>query len=70
MERDPEEVEIRILHEYADLAGTRVLEIGCGEGRLVWRYAATARQVGGLDPDGTRRAGPRLRARSTRSPRA
>lgn len=56
MERDPEEVETRVLHAYADLPGTRVLEIGCGEGRLTWRYAATAAWVVGLDPDGTRLA--------------
>ena len=57
MERDPEKVETHILHAYADLAGTRVLEIGCGEGRLTWRYAATAAQVVGLDPDATRLSG-------------
>ena len=57
MERDPEEVETRLLHEDADLAETRVLEIGCGEGRLIWRYAATAAHVVGLDPDATRLAG-------------
>jgi ubiquinone/menaquinone biosynthesis C-methylase UbiE len=57
LERDPEEVETRYLHEYADLPGTRVLEIGCGEGRLMWRYAATAGQIVGLDPDPVRLAG-------------
>ena len=57
VERDPEEVETRYLHVYADLPGTRVLEIGCGEGRLIWRYAATAGQVVGLDPDALRLAG-------------
>ena len=69
MERDPEEVETRTLYEYAELAGTRVLEIGCGEGRLIWRYATTADQVVGLDPDAVRLAGavrdwpPTLRSR-------
>ena len=57
MERDPEEVETRNLHEYADLSGRRVLEIGCGEGRLIWRYAASAGQVVGLDPDAVRLGG-------------
>jgi ubiquinone/menaquinone biosynthesis C-methylase UbiE len=28
-----------------------VLEVGCGEGRLTWRYASSARQVIGIDPD-------------------
>jgi ubiquinone/menaquinone biosynthesis C-methylase UbiE len=54
MERDPEQMEPRYLHEYADMAGKRVLEIGCGEGRLTWRYAATAGQVVAIDPDGDR----------------
>ena len=69
MERDPEEVETRTLYKYAELAGTRVLEIGCGEGRLIWRYAMTVGQVVGLDPDAVRLAGavrdcpPTLRAR-------
>src|SRR2546430_1620325 len=56
MERDPEEVETRYLHAYADLPGTRVLEIGCGEGGLIWRYGGTAGWVVGLDPDATRLA--------------
>jgi ubiquinone/menaquinone biosynthesis C-methylase UbiE len=57
LERDPEEVETYYVQDYAELPGTRVLEIGCGEGRLTWRYAATARQVVGLDPDAVRLAG-------------
>lgn len=56
MERDPEGVETRYLHEYADLAGRRVLEIGCGEGRLIWRYAASTGLVVGVDPDPARLA--------------
>ncbi len=59
VERDPEEVETRLVQTYADLAGTRVLEIGCGEGRLIWRYAATAGVVVGLDFDPLRLAGAR-----------
>ncbi len=59
VERDPEEVETRFVQTYADLAGARVLEIGCGEGRLIWRYAATAGAVVGLDFDALRLAGAR-----------
>lgn len=59
LERDPEEVETRLLQAYADLAGARVLEIGCGEGRLIWRYAATAQHIVGLDFDPVRLAGAR-----------
>ncbi len=51
MERDPEQVETRLLHEYSDLAGKVVLEVGCGEGRLTWRYAADAGRAVGLDAD-------------------
>ena len=54
MERDPEQMEPRYLYDYGDLGGRRVLEIGCGEGRLTWRYAATAGQVVAIDPDGNR----------------
>lgn len=37
--KDPEQNEIKYLLKHADLAGKRVLEIGCGEGRLTWQYA-------------------------------
>lgn len=57
VERDPEGVETRILPSYADLAGARVLEIGCGEGRLIWRYAALTNGVVGLDFDPLRLEG-------------
>jgi ubiquinone/menaquinone biosynthesis C-methylase UbiE len=54
VQRDPEEREINHLHAFADFAGARVLEIGCGEGRLTWRYAGAAAQVVGVDPDPVR----------------
>lgn len=48
---DPERNEIDALLEIArDLQGRRVLEIGSGNGRLTWRYAAQAGQVLGIDP--------------------
>ena len=38
---DLEENEIKSLVEFAGkLAGKRVFEIGCGDGRLTWRYAS------------------------------
>jgi ubiquinone/menaquinone biosynthesis C-methylase UbiE len=49
--RDPEQNETKHLHKFADFAGKRVLEIGCGEGRLTWRYAAAANLIIGIDPD-------------------
>jgi len=51
VQRDPEERELRHLHAFADFAGARVLEVGCGEGRLTWRYAAAPTRVVGIDPD-------------------
>jgi len=53
-QHDPEGVETKYLHEVANLAVTRVLEIGCGDGRLTWRYAASAGHVTAIDPDPTR----------------
>ena len=55
---DPENNEINALHELADFNNGNVLEIGCGDGRLTWRYAARAAHVVAVDPgiDGLRRA--------------
>ena len=37
---DPERHEIDLLLELVpELHGARVLEVGCGDGRLTWRYA-------------------------------
>jgi ubiquinone/menaquinone biosynthesis C-methylase UbiE len=47
---DPEGNEIQYLHSIAPLSGAAVLEIGCGDGRLTLRYAASARQVVGIEP--------------------
>jgi 2-polyprenyl-3-methyl-5-hydroxy-6-metoxy-1,4-benzoquinol methylase len=49
--KDPEGTEARILGETADFTGARVLEVGCGDGRLTWLYAPRAESVLGLDPD-------------------
>lgn len=48
--RDPEGNETRALHQLADFTGKDVLEIGCGDGRLTWRYADVVRSALGLDP--------------------
>ena len=47
---DPEEEETRILHTLIDFTGKDVLEIGCGDGRMTWRFASSPRSVLALDP--------------------
>jgi ubiquinone/menaquinone biosynthesis C-methylase UbiE len=55
---DPEGTERKYLLRYADPGSkrVRVLEVGSGDGRLTWRYAAAAAQVVGIDlhPDDLR----------------
>jgi 2-polyprenyl-3-methyl-5-hydroxy-6-metoxy-1,4-benzoquinol methylase len=46
---DPEGNEKVALFELADLDGADVLEIGCGDGRLTWRYADRAAHVTAID---------------------
>ena len=48
---DPEDTETAALLDFADFTGRRVLEIGCGDGRLTWRYADHAAHVTAIDPD-------------------
>lgn len=48
---DPEGVEIRTLADLAPVDGLRVLELGCGEGRLTFRIAPAAGSVLAVDPD-------------------
>lgn len=50
-ERDPEGIEIEFLQKTGGVTGRKVLEIGCGDGRLIRRYAASAALVVGVDPD-------------------
>ena len=46
---DPENNEPRALFDLADFNGQRVLEIGCGDGRLTRRYADRAAHVTAID---------------------
>jgi len=48
---DPEHREVQALQDTAALAGKRVLEIGCGDGRLTRQYSADVRRVTGVDID-------------------
>lgn len=47
---DPENNESRALFDLADFSGRNVLEIGCGDGRLTWRYADRAAYVTAIEP--------------------
>jgi 2-polyprenyl-3-methyl-5-hydroxy-6-metoxy-1,4-benzoquinol methylase len=47
---DPEGNETDVLFDLVDLDGAEVLEIGCGDGRLTWRYADRADHVTAIDP--------------------
>ncbi len=47
---DPENNETRALFDIASFGGQHVLEIGCGDGRLTWRYADKASHVTAIDP--------------------
>jgi 2-polyprenyl-3-methyl-5-hydroxy-6-metoxy-1,4-benzoquinol methylase len=48
---DPEQNEIRALERVADWRGKRVIEIGCGNGRLTLRLAGLGARVHAIDPD-------------------
>jgi ubiquinone/menaquinone biosynthesis C-methylase UbiE len=47
--KDPEGAEVAALEALADFDGMRVLEVGCGDGRLTWTYADRAAKVLGID---------------------
>jgi len=51
IQKDPERNETKYLHLFADFKDKRVLEIGCGEGRLTWQYARDTATTIGIDPD-------------------
>jgi 2-polyprenyl-3-methyl-5-hydroxy-6-metoxy-1,4-benzoquinol methylase len=59
---DPEGHEIEALSDLVELGGREVLEIGCGDGRLTWRYADATAHVTAIDPfpDAIERARKRL----------
>jgi ubiquinone/menaquinone biosynthesis C-methylase UbiE len=48
---DPEGAETDALGQIASLDGLRVLELGCGDGRLTFRYADATASVLAVDPD-------------------
>lgn len=48
---DPEGVHLAALRRLADFRGLRVIELGCGDGRLTAPVAADAAEVLAFDPD-------------------
>lgn len=50
IELDPQGHEIGALVDLVDLDGKDVLEIGCGDGRLTWRYAERVAHVVAIEP--------------------
>jgi ubiquinone/menaquinone biosynthesis C-methylase UbiE len=51
LHKDPDHNEIKYLRKFVDFTGKRVLEIGCGEGRLTWQYAKDVPLVVAVDLD-------------------
>ena len=51
LQKDPDRNEIKYLRKFVDFKEKRVLEIGCGEGRLTWQYAKDSRSVIAVDLD-------------------
>ena len=60
---DPERRETRVLKRHVPFAGARVLDIGCGDGRLSNRIRGWVRSIAGVDMAGeeVRRAHARKR---------
>lgn len=50
-QKDPENKEGKLLNQFVDFGKKRVLEVGCGEGRLTWKYASASALTIGIDPD-------------------
>jgi ubiquinone/menaquinone biosynthesis C-methylase UbiE len=47
-------MEVRIIRRFVELNGRRILELGCGDGRLTRQYAPLAASVIAVEPDSSR----------------
>ena len=47
---DPEGAETKVIYDLVDFRARNMLEIGCGNGRLTWRFADQAASVLAIDP--------------------
>jgi ubiquinone/menaquinone biosynthesis C-methylase UbiE len=48
---DPYNIELGIIHHLAKIKGARIIDIGCGTGRLSFQLSEKAREVTGIDND-------------------
>jgi ubiquinone/menaquinone biosynthesis C-methylase UbiE len=48
---DPDRIEITAIRELVDVTGRRVVEVGCGDGRITFQYAADTESVLAFDSD-------------------
>jgi ubiquinone/menaquinone biosynthesis C-methylase UbiE len=48
---DPDAIEITAMRELVDFTDRRVVEIGCGDGRITFQYAGEAASVLAFDED-------------------
>jgi ubiquinone/menaquinone biosynthesis C-methylase UbiE len=47
---DAEDLEIKTALKHSSLEGKEILEVGCGDGRMSFRYAGRAKRVVAIDP--------------------
>src|SRR5213593_2613312 len=58
----PPGMEARLIQRFVEIKGRRVLEIGCGDGRLTRQYAPLAASVVAIEPDAAKIRAARLAA--------
>ena len=47
---DPEAAETKVIHDLVDFRTRDVLEVGRGDGRLIWRFVEQAASILAIDP--------------------